>query len=296
MDRGGCRNTIQANPSSQPAPPVPPRGLRPSSPPSLSPHSPGDDTQPDVDDDIDSYMMRAFGDTLCCTTVPETAGNEWTRRWSAITRLKGRLYHVPGGAVGRRYVDLLSVEVAHLATGNFPSERLMVFSAVILQRNRMIRNGNDIRRVMEKRMDKWTNDDFDTLVEEAVSCDRTHRTQTRRNDSDHFVAVFTRLMLQGKTRAAMRWLQSDQSESLVLPPSHMTQVKSRDGSLSNMSVLDALKLKHPDPQSPPHSTLLKCDTLPPRLDIEATGAHIHYTASHIQGSAGRMPIIGKTYF
>ena len=27
-------------------------------------------------------------------------------------------------------------------------------------------------------------------------------------------------------------------------------------------------------------------TLPPRLDIEATGAHIHYTASHIQGSTG----------
>ena len=143
---------------------------------------------------------------------------------------------MPGGAVGHRYVDLLSVEVAHLATGNFPSERLMFFSAVILQRNRMIRNGNDIRRVMEKRMDKWTNDDFDTLVEKAVSCDRTHRTQTHRYDSGHFVAVFTRLMLQGKTRAAMRWLQCDQSESLVLPPSHMTQVKSRDGSPSNMSV------------------------------------------------------------
>ena len=59
-------------------------------------------------------------------------------------------------------------------------------------------------------MDKWTND-FDTLVEEAVSCDRTHRNQTPRNDSDHFVTVFARLMLQGKTRAAMRWLQSDQS-------------------------------------------------------------------------------------
>ena len=235
MDRGTCQNTIGANPSSQPAPPVPPRGLRPSSPPSLSTNSPGDDTQPDDEDDIDSYMMRAFGDTLCRTTVPDTAGDEWTQRWSAITRLKGRLYHVPGGAVGRRYVDLLCVEVAHLATGKFPFKRLMVFSA-ILQRNRMIRNGNDIRRVMEKRMDKCTNDDFDTLVEEAVSCDRTHRTQTHRNDSDHFVAVFTRLMLQGKTRAAMRWLQSDQSESLVLPPSHMTQVKSRDGSLSNFCV------------------------------------------------------------
>ena len=126
MDRGTCQNTVKANPS-QPAPPVPPRVLRPSSPPSLSPHSPSDDTQPDDNDDIDSYMIRAFGDTLCRTTVPETAEDEWTRHWSAITRFKGRLYHVPGGAVGRQHVDLLSVEVAHLATGNFPSERLVVF-------------------------------------------------------------------------------------------------------------------------------------------------------------------------
>lgn len=91
--------------------------------------------------DFDQYMMRAFGDTLCGTTVPDS---EWSRRWSAITHLKGRLYHVPGGSIGRRYVDLLSEEVAHLASGNYPSERLMVFSTVILQRTRMVRKGTDI--------------------------------------------------------------------------------------------------------------------------------------------------------
>uniref|UniRef100_A0A1X7ULL5 Uncharacterized protein n=2 Tax=Amphimedon queenslandica TaxID=400682 RepID=A0A1X7ULL5_AMPQE len=96
--------------------------------------------------DFEQYITCAFGDTLCCTTVPDR-----------------RLYHVPGGSIGRRYVDLLSEEVA---AGNYSSERLMAFSDVILQRTRT------------------------------------------------------------------------------------------------------------------------CDTLPPRLDQMVTGAHIHFTASHIQGSAG----------
>ena len=86
--------------------------------------------------------------------------------------------------------------MAHLSAGNFPSERLMVFSAVILQRHRMIKKGSDIRRVMEKRMEKWSNDDFDTLVEEAVGCDKTLRSQEHMNNKEHFVNVFTRLMLQ----------------------------------------------------------------------------------------------------
>ena len=235
--------------------------------------------------DIDDYMVKAFGAKLCYTAVPDVPENDWIERWSTIARLKGRLYHVPGGSVGRHYVDLLSTEVAHLSAGNFPSERLMVFSAVILQCHRMIKKGSDIRRVMEKHMEKWSNDDFDTLVEEAVGCDKTLRSQAHMNNKEHFVNVFTRLMLQGKTKAAMRWL-SDQSEGLVLPPSHMTQVKAQDGTLTSMSVLEALRLKHPEPQSPSLSTLLKCDTLPPRLDVEATGAQIHYAASRIQGSAG----------
>ena len=53
-----------------------------------------------------------------------------------------------------------------------------------------------------------------------------------------------------------------------------------------MSILDALKQNHPAPHCPPDVTLLKCESLPPRLDLEVTGAHIHHVASHIQGSAG----------
>jgi hypothetical protein len=92
-------------------------------------------------------MVKAFGETLCRSTVPSDDEDEWVKRWR---HLKGKLYHVHGGPVGRKYVDQLSIKVSHLAVGNFSSERLMVFSGTVLQRNRMVRKGSDIRRVVER--------------------------------------------------------------------------------------------------------------------------------------------------
>ena len=107
----------------------------------------------------------------------DTSETEWVRRWSAIDHLGGSLYFVPGGFIGCKNVDQLSAEVSHLAAGNFPLDILMVFSAIILQRDRMVRKGSDIRRVMEKRLERWSNDKFDALIEEAVKCHKTLKTR-----------------------------------------------------------------------------------------------------------------------
>ena len=82
---------------------------------------------------------------------------------------------MPGGSLGRHYVEQLSKEVLYLANGTFPSERLMVFSAVILQRIHTVRKGSDIRRVLDRRLEMWSRDEFDPLVDEAIRCDRSIR-------------------------------------------------------------------------------------------------------------------------
>ena len=84
----------------------------------------------------------------------------------------------------------------------------MVFLAVILQHHRMVRKGADIRRVINDHLSKWSNNEFDMLVEEAVWCDSTLKTHFSRADD---VSVFTRLMLFGKIKAVIRWL-SEQSK------------------------------------------------------------------------------------
>lgn len=120
---------------------------------------------------FDSLMLKAVGATLCPKIVPDDSLDDWVKWWQVISHHKGRLYHVPGGSIGCIYVDLLTIEMSHLAVGNYSSERLMTFSAVILQHSRLVRKGCDIRRVLERRMTMWINDEFDHLIEEAVKCD-----------------------------------------------------------------------------------------------------------------------------
>ena len=188
----------------------------------------------------DQCLMRAFGASVCDTTLLNYSENEWVRQWSAIAHLKGCLYHLPGGSKCRRYVDQLSVEMSHLAVGNFPSKRIMVFSAIILQCNCMVKKGSDIRRVIDERLSKWCNDEFDVLVEEAARCDTTLKSYTYKTSDDHFISVFSRLMLFGKIKVAIRWL-SEQSKGRVLPSDSFIDVKNGDGSSPRISVLDALR-------------------------------------------------------
>ena len=49
------------------------------------------------------------------------------------------------------------------------------------------------------------------------------------------------------------------------------------------TVLDVLRLKHPDPSIPPASVLPSFDNLPYLEDVEITGAHIQSVACQLQG-------------
>ena len=55
--------------------------------------------------------------------------------------------------------------------GNFPSERVLVFSSLMLRRDRMVRKGADIRRLLDQHIGLWRGGHFDLLVQEADRCD-----------------------------------------------------------------------------------------------------------------------------
>ena len=197
-------------------------------------------------------------------------------------------YSLPGGLIGKKYIDILSEELHYLSAGAFPSERVIVFCSVMLQRDRLIWKGTDIRRLLERRMAMWQNRQFDALLQETARCDLSLRNSChlKSDDSqDHLTRVFTRLMLQGNVRAAIHWI-TERSGGGVLAPSALTEIFHPDGTKSSMSVFDALRYKHPEPRIPKDCAIPSFDTLPCLEDSEITSAHIQSVAYQLQRGAG----------
>ena len=150
----------------------------------------------------------------------------------------------------------------------------------------MIKKAADIRRPLERRMMMWKNNEFDQLLQEAIRCDRSLR-NTRKGDVDdhHIVRMFTRVMLNGRVRAAVRWL-SEKRRGSVLQPSDLIETKDVRGNMSKLSVWEILNQKHPDPRLPSRLALLNCDDLPSFEEVEISSGHIIHVAHLMQGGAG----------
>jgi len=147
--------------------------------------------------------------------------------------------------------------------GNFPCERVLIFGSVILQHDRMVRKGVDIRRLLDWRIGQWHDGHFDLLVQEADHCDGglKHSRQANLNEED-VVRIFSRLMLQWKVKAAVRWATERTRGELLMPADTV------DG--SGITVLDVLCQKHPSAQPPKASSLVTCAALPLFENIEIT--------------------------
>ena len=130
-----------------------------------------------------------------------TDSSDWAKRWNTVIHLSGSHYSLPRGPVGRRYVTLLTEEIQHLTQKLYSSERLIVFSSVILQRNKMVKKTRDIKDTLERRLSLWCDEKYDILVQEAVRCDHPFQ-RIRQGNDDHITKVFSRLMLQAREGAS----------------------------------------------------------------------------------------------
>ena len=115
---------------------------------------------------IDDLMNRVYGATLINS---DGGGRDTPRfiRWACIIQLSVSHYTLPGCSVGRRYVDLLVDEVNYLATGNYPSERVLVCGSVILQHGKSVKKCDDIHRLLERWITLCQQGDLDLMLQEA---------------------------------------------------------------------------------------------------------------------------------
>ena len=89
-----------------------------------------------------------------------------------VTALRGKQYDLQGGGVGTRFVNLLAEEIERCAAQRQSSERELVLTALVLQRDKMVRKAKDIRPLLTRRMDMWEAGQLKELLQEAQRCDR----------------------------------------------------------------------------------------------------------------------------
>ena len=114
-------------------------------------------------------MTQAFG-AFILQSDDGSFVDPWGTWWIHACRMSGRQYDLPGGAVGREFVDLLTTEVRLLTVNSAISDHLMMFCPEILQRNHMVRVGSDVRGLLKRRMEMWKSNSFEALLCEAEHC------------------------------------------------------------------------------------------------------------------------------
>lgn len=176
---------------------------------------------------------------------------------------KSKQYDLPRGGVGREFVRVLTDEVNQRKIGSTGS----IYGSHSPM-DHMVKKAGDIMRLIKKRIEQWKGNMMDELISEfdgdARGLMKGQRVKSRRAD-DHKINVFTRLVLRGQIRSAVRWLTERGSERGVLPYSGIVESTGK-------TVSDVLKSKHPEPSSIGAEAFMECEELPSFVHVDR-GAH-----------------------
>ena len=132
--------------------------------------------------------------------------------------MRGRVYRLPGGIVGREFTNLLADEYDLLASAKNTSERVSMFGKLILQKDKNIRKSPDIKRLLKRRMQMWRDNLFEQLILEAELCDKKLPKSISKMDDDEAILNFSRLVLLGILRQAVRFLTDRAENGGILQP------------------------------------------------------------------------------
>ena len=157
----------------------------------------------------------------------------------------------------------------------------MVFIMTILQRNTRVKGNKDISRLLMKRMDMWDDGGFDSLVEECVRLmsARVSSMRGELNDKEIF-RRFDQMVKHGEIRSAARFVTERLAGGVLLPD----QIDEKSGK----PVLEALRLKHPEPHDPDYARLRAQfpDSPPPIPHVSITEKMIREGAVKLSGAGG----------
>ena len=209
-----------------------------------------------------------------------------------VVHWKRNVFKVPSGKAGKEFV----LELARLfrsyseatALESVALKAVMLMPHLLLQKPSPTSKAKDHCDHLTHRLQAWQLGNIDGLLREGRVIQQ-HLVQRRSTSSEdsHLAASFSKLILAGKTQAALRLLSS-QGRGSVLPVHRL--VDPADPASGN--VLDALKEKHPPAQPVSVDALLNPDAVVsapeshPVLFEGITAEVIRRAALRCGGSAG----------
>ncbi|CEL98358.1 unnamed protein product [Vitrella brassicaformis CCMP3155] len=87
-----------------------------------------------------------------------------------------------------------------------PSERAGVFVRTLIQRDPDVKRKRDVKRMLWRRLEMWQKGQVEELVCEAKRLDQQFSTAQPQLDDASVYRIFNKLMLEGKIRAAVRFV------------------------------------------------------------------------------------------
>jgi hypothetical protein len=172
----------------------------------------------------------------------ERVGEDLKQAYNEVTRWKRNLFMVPSGKVGESFVGELAS--MYRSYGESCREEIalmaaMTMPALLLQKPHPKSKAKEHVRCLERRLTQWKNGHvLDLLSEGRCIQQRLQPNKRGSNDDDKFTKSFSKLMREGKVKAALRLLSK--MEGTILDVN--ATISTGD---DNRTVLDELKAKHP---------------------------------------------------
>jgi hypothetical protein len=241
----------------------------------------------------DAYMKEAFNARLMNSAGGDSTSLSVVSLQRVFDMGHTGKYQPPHGRVGNQLAAALSRITDSVAFGRIRSDWIIIFEAVIFQRDPGVKGNKDIRALFQRRLGYWSRKEFGALLDDAERCSRQlRRSPSSPKDKDSTtedpLAIASRLVRQHKPSAALRFLREEDTKGILEP-----DACANDTEYPEATVEEILRMKHPPMTMPPNEAFLPRPTdedgkelpLPTMIDITCTADVVQSVAYRMQSRA-----------
>jgi hypothetical protein len=122
--------------------------------------------------DADLLMDKVYGDHVHQNPGQHLHGSIeddacWQNQWRRLVVYPAHTYNVPSGVAGCHFIEKLAELLEGIQNRKWHTERFIIFSMVVLQWRREVKQARDIKNEISRRIDAWEEGKFTILVQDT---------------------------------------------------------------------------------------------------------------------------------